>query len=139
MILLFSDVLYMLEGYASPTCPMFLMCLMLTLSGHVELLFLLCFIATWTCIVVSDVLVFCLFSVFQSMCLFVLCVLCLTVLVNWFFNAFAICVGEVNVFSLKVMVLFLGCVLSSKEYVYCVCDPSVCLRVPSICQLCVFV
>ena len=40
--------------------------------------------------------------------LFVLCVLCLTVLVNCLLNAFAICVGEVSVFSLKVMVLFLG-------------------------------
>ena len=55
--------------------------------------------------------------------------------------------GKVNVFSLKVMVLFLGCVfccwlvrvLSSKQYVSCVCDPSVCLGVPSICQICVFV
>ena len=28
-----------------------------------------------------------------------------------FVNAFAICVGEVSVFSLKVMVLFLGCVV----------------------------
>ena len=54
---------------------------------------------------------------------------------------------EVNVFSLKVMVLFLGffccCwlirVLSSKEYVCCVCDPTACLGVPSICQICVFV
>ena len=41
----------------------------------------------------------------------VLSVLCLTVLVNCLFNVFAICVGEVNVFSLKVMVLFLGCVI----------------------------
>ena len=30
-------------------------------------------------------------------------------LVNCLLNAFAICVGEVSVFSLKVMVLFLGC------------------------------
>ena len=44
------------------------------------------------------------------MCLFILCVLCLTVLVNCLLNAFFICVGEVGVFSLKVMVLFLGCV-----------------------------
>ena len=29
-------------------------------------------------------------------------------------------------------------VLSSKEYVCCVCDPSVCLGVPSICQIGVF-
>ena len=62
-------------------------------------------------------------------------------------NAFAICVGEMIVFSLKVMVLFLFCVvfcwlvhvLSSKEYVCCVCDPSVCPGVPFICQICVFV
>ena len=45
------------------------------------------------------------------MCLFVLCSLCLTVLVNCLLNAFTICVGEVNIFSLKVMVLFLGCVV----------------------------
>ena len=38
-----------------------------------------------------------------------LCVLCLTVLVNCLLNVFAICVSEVNVFSLKVIVLFGGC------------------------------
>ena len=52
---------------------------------------------------VSVMLVVCRLSVFLSMCLFVLFVLCLTGLVN------TICVGEVSVFSLKVMVLFLGC------------------------------
>ena len=40
----------------------------------------------------------------------VLFVLCLTVLVNSLLNAFAICVGEVTVFSLNVIVLFFGCV-----------------------------
>ena len=60
---------------------------MLTLSGSVEL-FLLCFIAAWTCIVVSVMLVVCNLSVFLSLCLFVLCVLCLTVLVNRLLNAF---------------------------------------------------
>ena len=88
--------------YASPSGPLYLRCMML--------LFFICFIATWTCFVVSVMLVFCSLSVFLSMYLFVLCVLCLTVLVNCLLNAFAICVGEVNVFSLKVMVLFLGCV-----------------------------
>ena len=121
---------------------------MLTLSGPVEFFFfLLCFIAAWTCVGVSVMLVVCSLCVFLYVCLFVLCVLCLTVLVNCLLNAFTICVGEVNVLSLKVMVLFLGCVffcwlirvLSSKEYVCCVCDPSVCLGVPSICQICVFV
>ena len=97
-MLLFSDVLYMLVRYASPSGSMDLGCLMLTLSGPVELLFLLCFTATWTCVVVSVMLVVCSWSVFLSMCLFVLCVFCLTVLVNCLLNAFVICVGEVSVF-----------------------------------------
>ena len=40
-MLLFSDVLYMLVRYAIPIGPMCLRYLMLTLSGPVELLFLL--------------------------------------------------------------------------------------------------
>ena len=70
---------------------------------------------------VSVMLVVCSLSVFLSMCLFVLCVLCLTVLVNCLLNAFAICVGEVSVFSLKVMVWFLGCggVLLASPCMYC--------------------
>ena len=65
--------------------------------------------------------------------------------VNCLLNAFSICVGEVNVFSLKVMVLFLGCVgvllaspciVFQRGFVY---DPSVCLGVPSAWQICVFV
>ena len=43
--------------------------------------------------------------------MYVLCILCLTVLVNCLLNAFAICVGEVTVFSLKVIVLFFWVVL----------------------------
>ena len=43
----------MLVRYASPSGPMCLRCLMLTLSGPVELMFLLGFIAAWTCVVVS--------------------------------------------------------------------------------------
>ena len=58
---------------------------------------------------VSVMLVVCNLSVFLSMCLLVMCVLCLTVLMNSLLNAFAISVGEVTVFSLKVIVLFLGC------------------------------
>ena len=104
--MLFSDMLYMLVRYASPSGPLCLRYLMVTLSGPVELLFLLCFIATWTCVVVSILLVVCSLSVL-SMCLFVLCVLCLTVLVNCLLNVFAIGVGEVGLFSLIVMVLFL--------------------------------
>ena len=109
-MLLFSDVLYMLVRYVSPSGPMCLRCLMLTLSGPVEFLILLCSIAAWTCVVVSVMLVVCSLSVFISMCLFVLCILCLTVLVNCLLNAFSICVDKVTFFSLKVIVLFLGCV-----------------------------
>ena len=58
---------------------------------------------------VSVILVVCSLSVFLSMCLFVLCVLCLTVLVNCLFNAFAMCVGKVHVSSLKVSVVFGVC------------------------------
>ena len=65
----------------------------------------LCFIAAWTFVVVSIVLVVSSLCVFLYMCLFLLCVLCLTVSVNCVLNAFAICVGKVNVFYLKVIVL----------------------------------
>ena len=41
MLLLFSIMLYMLVRYASPSGPMYLRCVMLTLSGPVELCFLL--------------------------------------------------------------------------------------------------
>ena len=92
-MLLFSDVVYMLVRYASP-------------SGVV----VFAFFAAWTCVVVSVILVVCGLSVFLYMCLFVFCVLCVTVLVSCFLNMCVICVGEVNVFSLKVMVLFWGCV-----------------------------
>ena len=67
--MLLSDVLYMLVRYSSPCGPMCLRWLMFTLSGPVELLFLLCFIAAWTCVVVSVMLVVCGLSVFLSMCL----------------------------------------------------------------------
>ena len=59
---------------------------------------------------VSVILVVCSLSVFLSMCLFVLCVLCLTVLVNCLLNAF---VGEVNILYLKVIVLSFGCLFLS--------------------------
>ena len=50
------------------------MCLMLTLSGTVELLFLLCFLDAWTCVVVSVMLVVCSLSVCLCSELFVECV-----------------------------------------------------------------
>ena len=72
---------------------------------------------------------------FSYLCVCLFCVfLWLTVLVNCLLTAFAICVGQVNGFSLKVIGLFffvffcwLIHVLSSKEYVCCVRGPSVCV------------
>ena len=78
---------------------------------------------------------------FECFLIYVSCLFCVfyvwTVLVNCLLKAFTICLGEVNVFPLKFIVLFFDWlirVLSSKEYVCYVCDPSVCLGVPSICQ-----
>ena len=68
--------------YATTSGPMCLRSPMLTLSGHLELLFCLFIIVAWTCVVLSVIVVVCNVCVFISMCLFVLCVLCLTVLVN---------------------------------------------------------
>ena len=126
---------------------------MITLSSPVELLFLLCFIATWTSVVVRVILVVCSLSVFLSMYLFILCVLCLTVLANCLLNTFAICGDEVNVFLFESYCVAFGLccfgvvlvfcrlirVLSSKEYGRCVCDSSVCRSVLSICVIYVFV
>ena len=46
---------------ASPRRPMYFRCLMLGLSGPGELLFLLCFIASWTRVVVSVMLYHCVY------------------------------------------------------------------------------
>ena len=47
---------------------------MFCLSGPCELLFFLCFIASWICLVVSVMLDLCIFSVTLLMDLFTLCV-----------------------------------------------------------------
>ena len=70
-------VLNILVGNASPRWPMCLRCLIFSLSGPCELLFLLCFIASWTGEVVSVMLYPCMFCVAMSMDLFILCVACL--------------------------------------------------------------
>ena len=73
-------------------------------------------------------MVVCSLCVLLSMCLFVLCVLCLSVLVNCLLNAFAICVGEVDVFYLKVIVLILGCVFLLLD--------NLCMVFQRVCVLC---
>ena len=47
-VFLLRAVLYILGRIASPRGPMCFRCLIFNLSGPCELLFLLCFIASWT-------------------------------------------------------------------------------------------
>ena len=58
---------------------MWIRCLMFSLSGPCELLFLLCFIAPWTRVVVSVMLYPCILWVALLIDLFVVCVACFTV------------------------------------------------------------
>ena len=87
---LLRAVLNILVRNASPRGPMCFRCRIFNLSGPCELLFLLCFIASWTCEVVSVMLYPCMLCVALLMCLFVLCVACLTVFVNCLVKQFAI-------------------------------------------------
>ena len=125
IILLFSDILYMLVRYASPGGPM----------CHLDLCCGECYVA---CLQFECVLCVCLFVWFMFDCVGELFVECVCYL----------CGGGELMFSLWkswccfwVVLVFcwLVRVLSSKEYVCCVCDPSVCLGVPSICHIWVFV
>ena len=65
----------MFVRYCSPCLPMFLRCLMLMLSGPVELLFLLFLIAVCTCSVVMFICVGCSLCTFLVVFLFVVLVL----------------------------------------------------------------
>ena len=69
-------VLNILVRNASARGPMRYRCLIFSLSGPCELLFLLCCIASWTSEVVN-VMCPCMFCVGLLMDLFVLCVVCL--------------------------------------------------------------
>ena len=105
MMLLFSDVLYMLVIYASPSGSMCLRCMMWTFIRPCLVVFALFYCRLVLCC--GECYFGCLQFVGFSIYVFVLCGLCLTVLVNCLLNVFAICVGEVSVF-LKVIMLFFG-------------------------------
>ena len=62
---------------ASPRRHMYFRYLMFNLSGTCELLFLLCFIASWSRVMVSVMLYSCSLCVALLVYLFVLCVACL--------------------------------------------------------------
>ena len=90
IMLLFRAVLNMLVRNANPRRLMCFSCRMFRLSGPCELLFLLCFIASWTRIVVSVMLYPCIFCVSQLMDLFVLRFACRTVFVDCWVKQLAI-------------------------------------------------
>ena len=92
---LLSAVFNVLVRNASPRGPLCFRCLRFSLSGSCELLFLLCFIASWTLVVVSVMLYHCISYVALLMDLFVLCGACLTVFVNYLVKQFSICLGVV--------------------------------------------
>ena len=81
------------------------------------------------------------------MCLFVLCVACLTVFVNCLVKQFARCVGVVAILLLNVMDMFSVCggalldrpCMVFQRVVCFACDPNEHLSAPSICFVCVFV
>ena len=93
----------------SPRRPMCFRCLMFNLSGPCGLLFLLCFIASWTWVVVSVMLYPCsVLCVSLLINLLVLCVACLTVFVNCLVKQFAMYLGVVAILLLNVMDVISG-------------------------------
>ena len=69
------------------------------------------------------------------MCLFVLCVACLTVFVNCLVKQFAMCLGVVAILLLNVMDVFSMCggALLDRPCMCCACNPNERLSAPSIC------
>ena len=67
------------------------------------LFFLLCFVISWTRVVMSVMLYPCILCVDLLMDLFDLCVACLTVFVNCLVKQFTICLGVVAILLLTVM------------------------------------
>ena len=65
----------------------------------------------------------CMLCVALLMCLFVLCVACLTVFVNWLVKQFAMCVGVVAILLLNVMHVFSVCggALLDRPCMFCLC------------------
>ena len=107
---------------------------MLSLLWPCEMLFLICFIASWTWVVVSVMLYPCIFCVARSMDRLGLCVACLTVCVNLYLDMVVILL--LNVMEVWVEVLYwIDHVWCSK--LCCACDLSAHLDAPSICWVCV--
>ena len=106
IMFLLRAVLNILVWNASPRGPMCFRCLIFNLSGPCELLFLLCFRASWTWEVVSVMLYPCMLCVALLMCLLVLCVACWQCLwIVWWNNSQCV----VAILLLNVMDVFSVC------------------------------
>ena len=115
---------------ASPRGPMCFRCLMFNFSGPCDLLLLLCFIASWSWVVVRVMLYPCIMWVALLVYLFVVCIACLTVFVNCLVKQFVICFGVIAILLLNVMAGFSvggGALLDSP-----------CLVFQRICVLCLW-
>ena len=133
IMLVLRAVFNMFARNASPRGPMCFSYLIFNLSGPCELLFLLCFIASWTWFVVSIMLYPFILCVALLMDLFVLCDASLWIV--WWNNSpyvwvwLAFCCWTLRM-CLVWVEMFCAC---------CSCDPSVHLTVPSIGFVYVFV
>ena len=100
IMLLLRDILNMLVRNARSRGPMCFRCLIFSLSGPCELVFWLCFLASWALIVMNVMLYLCMcFSVNGSVCF----VCCVPDSVCDLFGEFAICLSVVVILLLKVM------------------------------------
>ena len=84
----------------------------------------------------SVMLYHCMLCVALLMCLFVLCITCMTVFVNCLVKQFAMCLGVVTILLLNVMdgfsvcsgaLLDGPCMVFQSVCVCCACDPNECL------------
>ena len=108
------------------------------MNPFATVLFIVCSAVTVECCVFLPVLHGC---VALLMCLFVLCVACLTVFVNCLVKQFAMCLGVVAILLLNVMDVFSVCGSAllhrpCREFVRCACDPNERQSAPSICFVC---
>ena len=131
----------MLVWNASPRGLMCVWCPMFSFPAPCELFFTMFYCLLVSVNVVSVMLYPFISCVTLLMDLFVLCVACLMVFVNYLVKQFAICLGVVAILLLNVMeVLSVGggvllgrpCMLFQRMFVCCACNPSVHLNVHSI-------
>ena len=109
MLFVLSTVLYRCVRCLSAIGPRCFRCLILMLSGPVELLLFCCFSAVCVCCVVMFMSVLCSLFMCLSIFLFVLLVLCVMLFVNCLLNSCAFCLFVSAILLLKVIVELYCC------------------------------